>query len=200
METIKKYIQSAKTYLASDNGKDLVIGLAVVVGAIAIITLIVLFIQNSGPKIDYQPTIACDLLTEEKAKEMLGDKVLHQKPDSPTLSQNVATSKCSYTDQNPDQDKMLVAAVAVRSGVTDQGTDKNKREFAAAKLNQGMQEVKNVGDDAFFNPTLGQLNILKDRDWIIVSYGVGADPKSNTLDNAKKLAQKLTTSPMLPTF
>lgn len=197
---MNKYIQSVKSYITSSSGKELIIGVSVVIGFILLVVAVVLFIQHSGPKIDYQPSVACSLLSKDEAKEMLGDQVLDRAPASPTLQNDVATSKCSYTDMNPEQDQMKVAAIAVRSAVTDKGTDKNKREFAAAKLNPGMQTVNNVGDNAFFNPELGQLNILKGRDWIILSYGVGADPKSNTLEDAIELSQKVIAAPQLPTF
>lgn len=200
MEKVKQYAQNAKTYVTSSSGKEMLIGAAVVVVVTALIVGAVVFIQNSGPKIVYQPAIACDLLTKDEAKEMLGEQVLDHTPASPTLSQDVATSKCSYTDSNPEQNQMKVAAIAVRSAVNDQGTEKNKREFAAAKLNQGMQPVNNLGESAFFNPELGQLNILKGRNWIILSYGVGTDPKSNTLEEAIELAQKVVIASQLPTF
>lgn len=195
-----KHFQAVKKYVASPAGKELIIGISAVIGFVLLVIIVALFIQNSGPKIVYQPTVACGVFTEQKAKEMLGDQTLHQTPDDPTLQDNVATSKCSYTDRNPDQDQMLVAAVAVRSGVNDKGADKNKREFAAAKLNQGMQSVEQLGDSAFFNPQLGQLDVLRGRDWIIVSYGIGASPQRNTLTRAIELAQKILGEPELPTF
>lgn len=172
----------------------------VMAGVIAVVIVIVLLIQAAQPKIVYQPAVACELLTQEEAKEMLGDNVLHQNPANPTLQDNVATSKCSYTDTNPEQNQMLVAAVAVRSGVNDDGTAKNTREFAAAAKARGLEAVDHIGDTAFFNPELGQLNVLQGHDWIIVSYGVGAAPKENKLDKAIELAQKLIADPQLPTF
>ena len=197
---MNKYLQAVKTYFSSAAGKDIVIGGAVIVAVIALIVAIVMFIQNSGPRLDYQPDVACDLLTEQKAKEMLGDQVLHQNPANPTLQADVATSKCAYTDANPEQDQMKIAALAVRSAVNDKGSEKNRAEFAAAKSARGVEAVKNVGESAFFNPELGQLNILKGRNWIITSYGTGSAPQTNTLEDARELAQKIISTPQLPTF
>lgn len=197
---MNKYFQSAKNFLKNLLSKDVTIGILVMVGFVAIVVIIVTLIQNAQPKIVYQPAVACELLTEQKAKEMLGDQVLHQNPANPTLQNGVATSKCAYTDVNPEQNQMKIAAVAVRSGVDDKGTAENKAEFAAAKSARDVEVVKNVGDSAFFNPKLGQLNVLKGRDWIIVSYGTGSDPQSNTLADAIELSQKVLTTPQLPTF
>ena len=197
---MNKYLQSIKNLLRNLFAKEVTVGVLVMLGFVAIVVVVVLFIQNAGPKIVYQPSVACDLLTKDEAKEMLGDQVLDRNQANPTLQDNVATSKCSYTDVNPEQNQMKVAAIAVRSAVNDKGTEKNKREFAAAKLNQGMQAVSNLGDKAFFNPELGQLNILKGRDWIILSYGIGANPQANTLDDAIELSQKVIAAPQLPTF
>lgn len=200
IETIKKYIADVRTYAASQSGKEVLIGLSVVICLVALVVVAVVFIQNSGTKIVYQPAVACELFTEDEAKEMLGQQVLHQTPANPTLQSNVATSKCSYTDVNPEQDQMIVAAVAIRSAVNDKGAEKNELEFTAASTAKNVEIVKNIGDSAFFNPQLGQLNILKDRDWVIVSYGVGSDPKSNPLDKAIELAQKVIFDSQLPTF
>ncbi len=194
------YFQSVQNYLKNLFAKDTTIGVLVMVGVVAIIVVIVVLIQAAQPKIVYQPAVACDLLSEEEAKEMLGQNVLHQPASNPTLKDNVATSKCGYTDTNPEQNHMIVAADAVRSSVNDDGTTKNTREFATAKLNSGTQTVDHLGDKAFFNPELGQLNILSGRNWIIISFGAGTSPKNNSLDKAVELAQKVIADPILPTF
>ena len=86
-------------------------------------------------------------------------------------------------------DQMMVAAIIVRSGVNDDGVEQNKAQFAAGKPKKaGIESVKGVGDEAYYNSELGQLNVLRGRDWLILSYGLGSDPLANTLDDAKKLA------------
>lgn len=197
---MNKYLQSAKKFIKDLLARDVTIGVLVVLGFVIIVVVVVAVIQNAQPKIVYQPAVACVLFTEDEAKEMLGDQVLHQRPADPTLQNDVATSKCAYTDTNPEQSQMKIAAVAIRSGVNDKGAAKNKAEFAAAKTAHGVEVVNNVGESAFFSPKLGQLNILKGRDWFIVSYGVGSDPQSNTIDDAIELSQKVITTPSLPTF
>lgn len=86
---------------------------------------------------------------------------------------------------------MLVAAIAVRSGINDKGVDQNKTEFATSKQGKSNEVVKDVGDSAYFNKELGQLNVLDDRKWVILSYGAGSAPQANTVDKATELAKKV---------
>lgn len=197
---MNKYFQAARTYVTTSPGREVVVGIAILVSFICLIIAVVMLIRGSGPKLDYQPAVACNLLTKDEAGEMLGPDVIASPPKDPTLAQDIATSKCAYTDMNTDASAMLVAALAVRSAVTDNGTERVKAEFAASKVGKDTEAVNGVGDDAYFNSVLGQLNILDGRNWMIVSYGTGESPQSNTLDRALELAQKIVKGPELPSF
>lgn len=87
-------------------------------------------------------------------------------------------------------EKAVVAAVNVRAAINDKGAEQNKTEFAAGRP-RAAKEVKNVGERAYWNLETGQLNLLSGRNWVIISYGVGATPEANTLDDAIKLAKKV---------
>lgn len=150
-----------------------------------------LFIYNNPKVITYQPTNACDLLTRTKAQQVLGEKVLHVGTHRPALSGDISDSKCSYTDDSLDA--MKVAAVAVRSGVNDDGVAQNKAEFMTRVPTENHETVKGLGQAAYFNYTLGQLNILDGRRWIIVSYGIGDNPQGNSLEQTVELARSLLT-------
>jgi len=184
------HIQTAKTYITTQK-KETIIGAAVILGGILLIGVIALFVHNSTPKIDYQPTKACDLLNIAKARKLLGDKAVSSNAKDPTLSEDTATSNCGYTDGNPDTDNMIVAAIIVRSGVNDKGVLQNKTEFAAGRPTKNVEIVKDLGDSAYFNQRLGQLNVLNGRQWIILSYGIGSAPETNTVDKAVELAHSV---------
>jgi hypothetical protein len=181
---MQHYIHTATTYVISHKREFAIGGTLVVIFAV----LVALFIYNNPNKVVYQPTNACDLLTPAKAQDLLGEKVISVDTKGATISGDIAVSKCSYTDSVEDQSQMMVAAVAVRSGINDSGVEKNKTDFAASQSNKTVESVKGLGDNAYFNPTLGQLNILDGRRWIIVSYGIGASPDTNTIDKAIELA------------
>lgn len=184
------HIQNTKIYIA-ENKKNLVTGLAITLGTIITIGIIALCIYNSTPKVVYQPTAACDMFSATKAKELLGDKTITSSIAAPTQSGDTALSNCGYTDGNPDTNNAIVAAIMVRSGINDKGVQQNKTEFSASQPATDVKTVKDLGDSAYFNQKLGQLNILNGRQWIIISYGVGSSPQTNTEDDAVKLARKI---------
>ena len=171
--------------------KELIIGAAVVVGFLAIIGIIALAIYSSIPKVVYQPAKACELFTQLEAQELIGNSAFNTNADAPVLSGNLAVSKCGYADGNPDKEKVIIAAINVRSGINDKGVDQNISEFKSGIPSQGVEEVKDLGDKAYFNLAAGQLNVLNGRDWIIFSYGVGSAPQENTVENAVLLAKKV---------
>lgn len=184
------YLLATKDFVSTHRKKIIIIGASVAVAIALLLTVVLLFIYNL-PKYTYQPAIACDMFTPAKAQDLLGDKVVSVDSKAPVVSGDSAVSKCSYTDSNPVKDKMMVAAIAVRTGINDDGVNQNKKDFAASESNNKTETVKNVGDSAFFNKQLGQLNILKGPKWVILSYGVGSAPQANSLDQATELAKKI---------
>lgn len=185
---MKQYFHTAKKYI--DTNKEIAVGLAVIVGFIVLMGgVAAVFMRSNQPAIVYQPAKACDLFTLAEAKDLLGEKTLNSSNQAPKVSGTTAISRCGYTDGNPETANMIVAAVTVRSGINDEGVARNKTEFATGKKATGIEAVKNVGNDAYFNSTRGQLNILSGNEWIIVSYGLGSDPLANKQDDAVKLAQ-----------
>lgn len=181
---MQDYIHTAITHI-TNHKREFTAGGALV---LFLAVLVALFIYNNPDKVVYQPTNACDLLTPVKAQDLLGEKVISVDTKGAAVSGDIAISKCSYTDSSETQDQMLVAAIAVRSGVNDAGVQKNKTDFAASQSNKTVEAVTDLGDSAYFNPVIGQLNILDGRRWIIVSYGIGASPETNTIDKAIELA------------
>lgn len=188
---MNRYITSARAYLTAHK-KEFIIGASVVAG-IAILIAIIFGIMKltAGPKVVYKPANACDLFTQNEAQELMGDNVIASGNQPPALGNDVAMSQCGYTDGNPDKENMLVAAVVVRSGVNDKGVKRNVNEFKESKQNTSTDTVDSVGDDAFFNARLGQLNVLDGKNWIIMSYGVGSEPQANTVEQALKMAEKV---------
>lgn len=186
---MKDYFQKAKAY-ALDHKKELTTGTSVVVVIALIIFGLALYSYNTRqPRIVYEPAQACDLLTLNEAKTLLGAKTINGVDTRPVQSGDVTVSKCSYSDGLIDTAHAVVAAIVVRSGINDAGIAQNRAEFIAGKPSAGVQDVSGIGDKAYFNTGLGQLNILKDSTWILVSYGSGAAPQGNTLDDAVKLAK-----------
>lgn len=186
---MNQYIATAKDFVTTHK-KKIIIGAEIALAVLLLAIVILLFLYNI-PKDSYQAVRACDRFTAAEAQSLLGDKVLGLTPDEPIISNNLATSKCSYTDTNQDKSLMKVAAIAIRTGINDEGVQQNDKDFAINESAEGMERVSNLGDGAYFDKGLGQLNVLHNREWIIISYGVGSTPQFNTLDDATKLANKV---------
>lgn len=186
-QSLKNHFATVKQYIIKHN--EQVIGVAIVAGLALIIVAIAAIVQLSGPRIVYQPVKSCDLFTPAEAQSLLGERVIAVDSKAPEINENVAMSKCSYTDDNPDQAQMLVAAVAVQSAINDEGIIKNVENFAKARSNNKTDTVTGIGESAFFNKTNGQLHILNQKNWIIVSYGIGSNPTANTPEKATELAK-----------
>lgn len=187
---MKRFTPSALKTIRSHK-KPLVIGAGVIAGLIALTMGGVLLVESQKPKIVYEPVNACALLTTEEAAELLGSRTLRSDAKEPIVTENVATSRCGYTDGAADITKMRVAAIIVRSAINDDGIDQNDTEFAESKNEQTNEAVENIGESAFFNPVRGQLNVLDGTTWTIMSYGVGETPQANTVEDAVQLARKV---------
>lgn len=187
---MNEHVETTKTYIKTHKS-ELIIGTSVLVAIIAIIAAIIIVVYSSTPKIVYQPANACGLLTMDEAKELMGDGTLNSNSTNPVQSKNIATSNCGYTDGNPQTEDMIVAAISVRSGVNDDGVAQNKKEFNAGKPTEGIEAVKDIGDDAYFNELSGQLNVIDGKNWILFSYGPGSAPTTNTLEQTMELARKV---------
>ena len=185
--SLNKYAQGVKKFIKAHEN-DIRVGLPMVLIVVFLVGLIMFATYRNMPHIVYQPAKACDLLTPEKAQDLLGEKVIGVERNKPVISGDTAISKCSYTDENPDENNMMVAAVAIRSGINDKGVKQNKTDFKLNKSADNVEEVKDLGNSAYFDSASGQLNILDGRRWIIVNYGVGSSPETNSVDKAVELA------------
>lgn len=187
---MKQHVQQVRQYIKDH--RDNLTTSAIIIGIVAlVIATVAAIVYSSAPKIIYQPTKACDLLTVKDAKSLLGNRTISTSNTAPQISADNATSQCGYADGNPQTEEMIVIAIIVRAGVNDEGVARNNTDFAAARPEKGVQDVEGIGDDAFFNEANGQLNVLDGRNWMILSYGVGSDPLRNTLADAKTLASKI---------
>lgn len=160
-----------------------------------VIGVIGLFIYNSESKqiqLDYTPISACSLFSADDAKVFLGEDIIDNNTKTATVVDNRATSQCSYTDQSASD--MAVIAVSVKSAINSRGVQDNKDDFALSKEANTVELVTGVGDEAFYVPANGQLNILYGRIWLLVMYGKETDTSSYTLDNALKVARKILSS------
>ena len=188
---MKKYFLTAKEYVL-EHKKEFIVGGSVTLAVAIFLFGLALYSYNTAlPKIVYEPARACNLFTYAEAKELLGDATINTVATEPTQSGSVTVSNCGYSDGLIDTDNAVVAAVSIRSGINDAGIEINKAQFDSGKPTSDIEIVSGVGDSAYFNKILGQLNVLKQSTWILISYGPAADPSRNTIEDAIKLANKV---------
>lgn len=139
---------------------------------------------------------ACDVLTEAIAKTIVGDAAAKADlPASDVSTKDVSVSSCVYTAKIDPAAAVRISNtkgvnVLVRAAKTTAGSDSNKSQFGSLKP-AGVQDVSGIGDAAFFNPTYGQLNVLKGGNWYILSNYSGT-AAGGTLESNKVLAGALT--------
>jgi hypothetical protein len=131
---------------------------------------------------------ACKLLSKEKAESILGTSATLGQEPSPNNSADLKVTNCVYNNTGNFQDIVSISML-VRSPITQAGADSNTKTFTNTSL-VGDMAVEGYGEKATWNSSTGQLNVLKDKNWIIVSLGK-AQPTSRTLDTTKKAADIL---------
>jgi hypothetical protein len=187
---MKKYAAAVKDHIVKHK-IAYIATVSSIAGAALIAVIIVLIVLANQIKIVYQPVNACDLLTQAKADQLLGTGAINGSAQKPVIGKINAASSCAYSDLNVDENSMVVAAVSVRSAINDQGIAQNQLDYVANKSKVTAQDVSGVGDSAYFNGGLGQLNVIDQggKRLMIFSYGTGSTPQSNTLDDAIKFAR-----------
>lgn len=188
---MKKKLHNILSYVQKNQKKVLINTLIVIVVGVLAAGPILYYMHLS--RITYKPTKACDLLTVEKASNLLGDRVINVEKNQPVLhtDNTLATSKCGFTDSQSDTSKMNVAAVAVQSAIDDEGVAANKADFEAMSTQEDMEQIEGVGKKAFFNPDNGQLNVLQEKRWVIFTYGSAESPEAASMEDVKKFAKSI---------
>lgn len=135
---------------------------------------------------------ACSIFTLADAKQVLGDTAKGGASGANTSSSDLEVSMCSYSQTSGSSAPVSAtkaASLLVRAPKTGAGTISNQSQFGALKPADS-QPVPGYGDNAYWDPQYGQLNILKHNAWYILSNGP-ITPVDRTLDQAKLLADIL---------
>lgn len=143
----------------------------------------------AGTQPSYATYSACDLLTKERAAQLLGTSATLGQEPSPSNSDALKVTNCVYNNNAGNFKDIVSVSVLVRSPLTKTGAESNDETFANTSL-VGDASVSGYGEKAMWNSATGQLNILKNRNWIIITFGK-AQPASRTMDDAKKAADLL---------
>lgn len=135
---------------------------------------------------------ACTYLSQEVANKVLGAGAEKGTVASATSSDDISVSTCTYTskvgDSLADIKNMRVATLLVRSPLTATGAASNDEPFDTMKT--GALTVDGYGEKAYWDPELGQLNVLKGGVWLIISFGK-SNLTDHSLEETKPLADEI---------
>lgn len=171
----------------------------IIVGVIAVLAIggvIVSFLlkNNSGTastntRPDFTVYDACQLLTRERASELLGTSATLGQEPSPSNSDDLKVTNCVYNNNAGNFKDIVSVSVLVRSPLTEAGARSNSETFSDTSL-VGDVSVDRYGEKAMWNSATGQLNVLKDKNWIIITFGK-AQPNNRSLEETKNVASAL---------
>jgi hypothetical protein len=151
---------------------------------------------GSGNGTEYAAKDACNVLTQNIADQILGAGAEIGVGNNNTASDDVNVSTCTYSAKTDGTiagvKNMKLATLMVRSPLSADGVRSNEQPFNPIK--EGAQAVAGYGEKAFWDPEFGQLNVLKNGSWLILSYGK-AGAADRTPDEAKRFADAI-----IPTF
>jgi hypothetical protein len=130
---------------------------------------------------------ACRVFTIDDAKALMGGGVKTGQDPVSTASPDLNVSTCTYTLSAASDHQS--ASLLARVPITDKGIASNNNEFGPLKPTT-VQDVDGYGDHAYWDAEHGQLNILKNNIWYILSFGPAA-PSSRSLQQTQQLADLL---------
>lgn len=133
---------------------------------------------------------ACKLFAEADAKAVMGDATQEGGNTPATGSEDIHVTNCTYSLASADIRQIKTATVLVRAPLTDTGKQSNRQVFEQANIPSGSELVSGYGDKAYWTQVTGTLNILKNDNWIIITYGT-ALPADRTLADNKLIADKV---------
>jgi hypothetical protein len=130
---------------------------------------------------------ACRIFTADDARTLMGGGVKPGQDPVSTASPDLNVSTCTYSLSAASDHKS--ASLLARVPITDKGITSNNNEFGPLKPTT-VQDVGGYGDHAYWDAEHGQLNILKNNNWYILSFGSAA-PSSRSLQQTQQLADLL---------
>jgi hypothetical protein len=131
--------------------------------------LLVFLLSTSIVAADPAVNIAATILTPEVAQRIFGGPVEAAKLNSEADMKSGAAvvSRCSYS-KNDDAGTATNISLLLRRAAT---LEEGKAIFLASKLTHHDEEISDLGDAAYRTTAPAQLNVLKGRNWLIISAG-----------------------------
>ncbi|HSX00316.1 MAG TPA: hypothetical protein VLH38_04735 [Patescibacteria group bacterium] len=136
----------------------------------------------------YKDVEACKTFTLPDAKVLLGGDVKAGAGNGvgDASSGDIDVSTCSYSSVSSGK----TVTVLARSAKTAAGAESNASVFGVNKP-VGKQDVSGIGDKAFWDPPLSQLDVLKGNNWYIIGNITGTHADSGTLETSQAVYNQI---------
>lgn len=132
---------------------------------------------------------ACELLTAQVAQAVLGKPV---KAGATNGSSDVSNGDTSVTQCNYSAKSSAIDAPQVSLLVRHSSSDQAKQAFDGGKSTFHGQDVAGLGEAAYRTKSPGQLDVLKDGNWLIISAGTLRKPDPAAQEKAaREILKKL---------
>lgn len=132
---------------------------------------------------------ACDVVTLEESKELLNDTA--KKSDSSSIGNketvDLNTTHCNYVTEGTGLQDIWTLNVELRAAKSDVGKEKNASYFPPNKTDG--QQVAGYGDEALWDAYSGQLTVLKDGNFYLLSMSKGLGGNTVALADVQKAAE-----------
>lgn len=132
---------------------------------------------------------ACNLLTKDHATQLLGTSATLGQEPSPSHTDDLRVTNCIYNNNAGNIKDIVSISALVRSPLTTTGAQSNDETFTNTSV-VGETSVSGYGEKAAWNGATGQLHVLKEKNWIIITFGK-VQANTRTLEDAKKAADLL---------
>jgi hypothetical protein len=132
---------------------------------------------------------ACELLTLEEAKSLLNDTAKKSASGEVRTEEtdNLKITNCNYVTQGSGLSDVWTVNLEVRSAKTGAGAADNASYFPPN--NTEGQQVAGYGDEALWDAYSGQLTVLQDNNFYLVSMTKGFGGNTVTLSDVQQAAE-----------
>ena len=148
------------------------------------VCLLVLLLSACRRDADSVANLAGTILTPDVAERIFGALAEAAKVNSQadTKSGEAVVSRCSFSWKNAAGTATIVSLLIRRAPTLEEG----KAIFLASKLTQHDEEIANLGDAAYRTAAPAQLNVLKGRNWLVISAGTSPTPDPGLQEKAAR--------------
>jgi hypothetical protein len=135
---------------------------------------------------DSQSNEACDAFPHSQAKIILGENNLTISSDTKKI-EGFTISRCSYSINS--REPRQKASLLIRKSMNNTNSNEDKAQFTVYQPSSA-KNIADYGDAAYWNSDFGELHILNDGSWYVITNGPD-NAEQRKLEDAKIIANFL---------